>query len=314
MGKEREAAEVELSPTGVDGRRVVVTLDNRKGKGYARVRYMGEGAGRRPFKLEYEDGQVREVTWAKVKELVMTTPAAVVVAVAEGRDLPSRWKLDSVEGVEAALRELCEGEWSRTLTQRMVKAMPGQVGYFQADGKPEVLPVGPQEVFVLGRVVDLSLVSCAVDPWTVTQVVTSVLRAGRVMVYTNNPDVASWADGHEDPMQPEYHQELVRNRGVYGIITAPPVRVLDLFLMVAVKFCPGLVAAYVPGAFVTDAPEPRQRWLQGLQQQGRLCLVMGLPKGSGGLKGVWVLVFASARLRSQMVRGGGYPDSVFTLG
>ncbi len=108
-------------------------------------------------------------------------------------------------------------------------------------------------------------------------------------------------------MQPEYHQELVRNR-VSGIITAPPVRVLDVFLMVAVKFCPGLVAAYVPGA-----PEPRQRWLQGLQQQGRLCLVMSLPKGSGGLKGVWVLMFASAMLRSQMVWGGGYPDSVFTL-
>jgi len=308
-----EVAVGKLSPQDADGARVVVDLGGRRGKAYARVRYLGDAAGRRPFNLEVENGEVRAVGWAKVKELLQGSSSRVQATLTQVKEMGAAWKLSTVEEVEAALRQLCDGEWSKTLTQRIAKAVPGQPGYYQADGKPEALQVGPQEVAILSRVVDLTHLSCVVDPWMITPMVESVLRASKLLVRTNSPDGTVKADSHKDPLQPGYHHEL-QAFGRYGVVTVPPVRVCDLFVMLSCKFCPGVVAVYVPGSFVTDAPEPRQKWLQGLQREGRMCLVMGLPKGSGGQKGIWLLVFADAALRSVMVRGGWYPDAVFTLG
>ena len=61
------------------------------------------------------------------------------------------------------------------------------------------------------------------------------------------------------------------------------------------------VVVPAPREYITAAPYPRRRWLQGLQAQGRLMLLQDPPVVSPGLKEiVWVFGFSTRAARQLM--------------
>jgi hypothetical protein len=275
----------------------------------------------RPLSLEvkFKDGSTKRVSARAIKAVLAEgqepVEAAGLVAAASDQELAATWKLDTVEDVEHVLGLLLPGTWHRTLLTKLQRATPGQPGFYMTDGKVEHLPVTPAEVDALTRVLDLSMVSQITDPWAISGEVADLLQAAGHVVYANSVDKThTRVDGHEDATQPALYQRLAAQGQLDGVITAPPLRLLDLAVPLACRYMRSMGCFYVPGGFVTDAPEPRQQWLQQLQAEGRLCVVCGLPKGSAGQRGVWMCVFASRLVRSRMVRGGVYLDNVFTLG
>ena len=241
--------------------------------------------------------------------------AVGLVAAVPAAELAATWPLGTVDDAERALVSLLPGTWHRTLVTKLHRSLPGQPGFLMADGQVEHLPVTPAEVAALTRVIDLSQVPQISDLWAVGSEVADLLRASGHRVYANSMDrKCVRVDSHEDATQPGLYQRLAAGGQLDCVVTAPPLRLLDLVVPLACHYMRSLGCFYLPGGFVTDAPDPRQRWLHNLQAQGRLCIVCGLPKGSSGTRGIWLCIFASAQLRSRVVRGGVYLDSVFTLG
>jgi hypothetical protein len=226
--------------------------------------------------------------------------------------------LDTIEQLVAAMKLITIGDWHGAIMSKLFKALPTQMGYWNSDGTPDVPEVAPAEVHVLCRVIDLSGVTCVVDPWSLTPLVAGMLTAlGGITplnVTTNNPDPLSQADTHFDPLQPGFYEAVIASQHDCAFITIPPLKLLDLAVPLLMHHVQSVVCVYVPGTFIMDASDPRQAWLQALQLQDRLCVICGLPKGASGSRGAWLCIFKDALTRHKLVKGGVYPDRVFTLG
>ena len=85
------------------------------------------------------------------------------------------------------------------------------------------------------------------------------------------------------------------------VVWAPPAPLLDVLLPLALQFVGVAVVVPAPREYITAAPYPRRRWLQGLQAQGRLMLLQDPPAVSPGLREtVWVLGFSTTAARQLM--------------
>jgi hypothetical protein len=307
-----------LMPKDLDGRTVLVDRGGKQGMQKATVKYLGVDMHPRCLEVTFADGSSLKVGQRTIKSVITSTPGdaptIVMLTVAPPGELPSQWDLATLENVELAMSQLQPGVWHKACLTKLHRSLPGQAGFYQSDGKPEHLTVTPAEVDVLTRVLDLTMASSILDPWCVALDVAALLRVSGNPVYTNCFDANVPADHHLNPAQPGTYQFLHAQGMLDAVVTAPPLRVAELAIPLACHYLRSVGCFYLPGSFITDAPEPRQRWLQQLQHQGRLCVICGLPKGSTGTRGTWVCVFANAAIRSRMVLGGAYIDNVFILG
>ena len=109
------------------------------------------------------------------------------------------------------------------------------------------------------------------------------------------------AERHEDALQPGFYRQVKEFWHYDAIVGSPWFSVLDLALPLAVCFAP-LVAFPGPGDYVTNAPPIRREYLRALQGEGRLALLVGLPRGRVGRRCLWLVVFASRALRERLLR------------
>jgi hypothetical protein len=131
----------------------------------------------------------------------------------------------------------------------------------------------------------------------------------KVKLHTN--DISpTWesADTHEDALQPKVY----RKYPVQVIVTSPWFAVLDFAVALSVLHAP-VVAIHMPGHWMTSATVPRQQFLRGLQAEGRLHVVMGLPRSPMGHRCMWLLVFANQQLKERIVRFSHLKQGSFTL-
>jgi hypothetical protein len=105
-----------------------------------------------------------------------------------------------------------------------------------------------------------------------------------------------------DALQPSTYCELQREHALDAVVMSPFFTVLDLALPLAVLFAERVVCCHVPGHYVTNAPPARMTWLKGLQSEGRLMLIVGLPRGPTGRRCMWLIIFATWELRHRMTR------------
>ena len=66
-------------------------------------------------------------------------------------------------------------------------------------------------------------------------------------------------------------------------------------------FAGSVACVHVPGHYVTNAHPARLAWLRRLRDQGRLALLLGLPRGATGRRCLWVLVFRDVATRRIMM-------------
>jgi len=119
-------------------------------------------------------------------------------------------------------------------------------------------------------------------------------------VYTNDWHPGVQADTHSDALQPGFYA----GKQVSVVVTSPPFELLDLAAPLLAIASSVVACVHVPGHWLASPPVWRQVWMQSLIQQGRVSLLMGLPRGPMGRKCAWLLVFGSSCIRHALLRPG----------
>ena len=293
-----------------------LTMEPRQQAGT--VHYLGTAAGNMPFEARYENGTVermgirqlrgclRDEVARGAQDRARRTKRRQVLAACM-RGLPDEWVLGNAEGMGKALAWLMPGvKPSVAHVGRLVNRVPGGSRFLQELGQPntggpECVATLVEEIEPLFRCVDFGQCSGVLDPWSGTGTVARVLKKEGLPVLRNDISGRHEAERHEDALQPGFYRRVKEAWHYDAIVGSPWFSVLDLTLPLAVCFAP-LVAFHVPGDYVTNAPPIRREYLRALQGEGRLALLVGLPRGRVGRRCLWLVVFASRALRERLLR------------
>jgi hypothetical protein len=141
------------------------------------------------------------------------------------------------------------------------------------------------------------------DPWAGSHGIAAALAPAGLRTVTNDISPQRPADYHLDALQPETYSRIARQHGpISAIVTSCWFALLDLALPLAVHAASDIVCAHVPGHYLTNGPEARFSWLSQLRHQGRLHLILGLPRGLMGRRCLWLVVFKDAATRRRLLR------------
>ena len=115
-------------------------------------------------------------------------------------------------------------------------------------------------------------------------------------------------------LQPAFYAAAVKHkRGVGAFVTSPPFMALDIALPLLVAAGAVVACIHALGHYLTSGVAPRFAYLRGLQRQGRLHVVMDLPRGPIGRRCIWLLVFSSNAQRQRLLSPACGKDQGFSL-
>jgi hypothetical protein len=271
------------------------------------------------LEVKFEDGTSARVVPKAVQRVFPLTrtlrnASTEVLLCINAHRWPDEFPLRNEDDAKLLFSQIMPGIYHQSFLTSVVKNQPAAGNFCAKDGKPETANVIPIEVLSLLAVLEISKVAYVCDCWSYTKVVSDAVRATSVPCITNCPSEAINADSHECCWQPLFFRKMESEGKMDAIITAVPLKCLDIFIPIACQFVKSLLAVYVPADYLSSGPEPRQKFLQEFQQEGRMCVVSGMPKGASNTRGIWVVFFASKQHRHILVRGGLPKDNTFILG
>jgi hypothetical protein len=166
------------------------------------------------------------------------------------------------------------------------------------------------EVRELLLALDFSGCGTIVDMFAGEDNIRIAFNAASLDVTTNDYNTMLETEYHLDALQPGTYRTLQDELRIDAVVMSPFFTVLDLALPLAVHFAEQVVCCHVPGHYVTNAPTARMTWLKQLQAEGRLMLIVGLPRGPTGRRCMWLIIFKNKQHRDRMTR----PHARSTLG
>ena len=222
---------------------------------------------------------------------------------------PAQWELRESSDMQRVLRKLQPGKWPSSHCTRLLNGKPGTAAYtqFVRDSGTRVGHAG--RLKLLTRVVNLAMASSLVDPWADGLPEGAGLWADMGLNVMRNG--AKEVPGFElkgDALQPEWYQGVTSRKLMGTVVSMPWSRLLDLAMPMPVAFAKESVFMEVPVTWVTAAPPPRAKWLDGLREQGRLLCILGsMGKPVASMPVHWLCVFQNTAVRKSMVRAA-YKD------
>ena len=283
---------------------------------WGRLSFVGPGAGDNLL-VTYEDGDTETCTMGKMwgkkiklmpantqlpSDVCIPDSAAAVVAKcislsgSSTLSLPSSWDLQSPQEVARALSLLLPGEYATAHFTRIANSIKALA---QKGEKGGWVPTTAAELQPLARLVDFSGCQSFMDPFAGSGAIAAFFAAMGFSVLQNDWDERwSQVQLRSDALQPAFY----RAHPAQVIVTSPPFAVLDIAAPLVAAAAAVLACIHVPGHWFASATRPRQQWLHDLQQQGRLHILMGLERGPLGRKCAFLLVFATADMKRQMLR------------
>ena len=216
-------------------------------------------------------------------------PGAVV-------NLQPTWQLEQPAGVQAALRLLMSGPLALKDATRMANLIHKAVADSSISSQQQQPghgfdPTVPEEVQVLLRALDFS--GCSVSYDTIAGSST-IVEQFRVQGYTvvQNDITSYWQHPSAvDALQPYTYDWVVPQ----VIVSSPPFDALDMAAPLMAAKAGAIACIHVPGHWLTSRRVGRQRWLQQGAMEGRLHIIMGLPREATGQECAWFLVFAATK-------------------
>jgi hypothetical protein len=162
------------------------------------------------------------------------------------------------------------------------------------------VPTAKAELEPLARAVDFSTCHSFLDPFSGAGAIPAFFSSMGYTMLQNDDLDPSWSQvhSHADAMQPAFYHA----NPAQVIVTSPPFGVLDVAAPLLVIAASAVACIHVPGHYITSATKPRQLWFHELCKQGRLHILMGLERGPLGRKCAFLLVFATADIKNQMLR------------
>lgn len=287
---------------------------------YGRLSFVGPGKGDN-LQVTYEDGDretctLRTMRTRGIKLLpegstlpeTVCIPSPVVAAVhavrlistSSGRTsvtLPSHWNLQCPHEMESALTSLMPGTYAGAHITKLCNVVK-QLYNMKGD-KGVWVPTAGAEMEPLARVVDFSGCHTFLDPFSGSGSIASFFADMGYFVRQNDLD-PGWLNvhSHADALQPVFYQ----SNPCQVIVTSPPFGILDVAVPLLALAASAVACIHVPGHYISSATKPRQQWLQHLCKQDRLHVILGLERGPIGRKCAFLLVFATAAIKKQLLR------------
>ena len=229
--------------------------------------------------------------------------------------LPSDFQLTTTAGMKAALNTLMPGAWTDGHATKLSCHVPGGRDFHQPQGtyhagEPQRVATLQPEVRELLLALDFSGCGTIVDMFAGEDNIRIAFNAASLDVTTNDYNTMLETEYHLDALQPGTYRTLQDELRIDAVVMSPFFTVLDLALPLAVHFAEQVVCCHVPGHYVTNAPTARMTWLKQLQAEGRLMLIVGLPRGPTGRRCMWLIIFKNKQHRDRMTR----PHARSTLG
>ena len=246
------------------------------------------------FNVTYPDGTTEtDVRLTPISRRQVCDPSAPFV----GTVSATSWDLRQHDQLTTALPRLMPGAWSAL----HLSAMQLQLDRYCAN--PASLPVSPTlavDVSPLLELIDFTCMGGLVDPFLGPGSVVSALLQSfpHSLFLTNDLNPAIDADMCYNPLSPSFYYNLHSIVGVDSIVSRPPFSLLDIVLPLAIPAVRVLACFLVPGHYLTTAHPARASFLRSLASQNRLHIVWTSPRGLAGRRHAWIIVFATASLRS----------------
>jgi len=218
--------------------------------------------------------------------------------------LPAYWDLTTPAGVKSAMQRLMPGpladkdatRLSNTIG-RVLAVSKGEGSVSKQPGAMGYVPTDPAEVQPLLAAVDFSGCSTLYDPYAGGGTIATAFAAAGFRVQQNDLNPYWEQPTAADALQPQHYQF-----GPQAIVTSPPFELLDLAVPLAAAQAGAVACLHVPGHWVSNPRVARQQWLQQLAAEGRLHIILGLPRGPSHRRCAWVVVFRHASIRATMLR------------
>ena len=216
----------------------------------------------------------------------------VTSAMVQVADLPDSWNLCTLKGVNSALQVLMPGpRVAHRLTRLSQLVTAGVVDPYAL----QVVKTEPAEVQVLLRHVRELAGYSLMDPFAGTGGIVTVLGEAGYSVVANDLNPAHGTELVQDALQPGFYKD----KEIDIFVTSPYFAVLDLALPLMIKFAKVAVMVHVPGHYLYDPTEPRQRFFYSLID--RMAVILGLPKGPLGRRCAWLIVARSAEVLRELL-------------
>ena len=161
-----------------------------------------------------------------------------------------------------------------------------------------------EEINVLIPHVKWEQLQHGLDAWCGDRNIAKTLRnipeCAHINIHNNDLDTTLRADSHKDSLQPGNWLHWMRGKMDF-VITSPLFVTLDVAVPIMAMFCKVLFV-HVPGTWVFSATDRRKAWLNKLKSEGRLQVIMNLPRGnSGAWRGCWLIIVADRQQRERLM-------------
>jgi len=270
----------------------------------------------------WDDGTVEPVKPKAAEQMVLQAKDNATVALTQTvqdiYSLPTTWNLSEASMLHAVLQMFMPGHWDKAHVTKLSQSMPGGPKFLQVrnsptPGVPACVATGEKELAPLLRCTKFSPSYLFLDPWSGTGGISSVLSKLGYTVITNdiNPDTP--AALHQDALQPEFYQNLLKITPIDVIILSPWFAFLDVAIPLAVLAASVCVCVHIPGHYFTNAVTPRYSYLKPYFQLDTAHFIWGLPRGPMGMRCAWLLLFKSKKHKYDVLRSEYIISSTMSL-
>ena len=211
--------------------------------------------------------------------------------------LPLQWDLTQPQKLSEALQLLMPGTYTQAHLRRISNSIQQALQGAESGKAYMHVPTVVAEVQALLSQVDFSFCGKFLDPFAGTGTIGRCFSRVGYSVISNDLCQKWEVDSHEDALQPAFYEQ----QAAEAIITSPPFDQADLVVPLLAEMAAMVAVVHVSGSWISSPTAARQRWLQSLAAQGRVQVLLGLPRGPAGRRCAWVLIFKSSQLRAQML-------------
>ena len=246
------------------------------------------------FKIHWEDGSVTEADLRFLRRvgpvdevqapstlIPKLSPVAILtMSFADRVDLFSQ--LASVEDLQDRLEYFMPGLY----TDPQVKALHSVLPW--ADTTASAGPATLWDFSVLIHALNMDKLLAVVDPWavagTLNDLMLNVEYTGKIVANVYGELPASFHNIHSvdtrfNPLLVHLYELLEEFTTPIGVITSPPVALLDLVIPLLAELINGVSCVFVPKSYVLTSAMGRFQYMYGLKQAGRLLEIECMPSG-----------------------------------
>jgi hypothetical protein len=215
----------------------------------------------------------------------------VSLPIARQHDWPRYWDLTTTVGVQSALQLLMPGPLATKDATRIGNAIGNMLRDSAIKGSAPgrgFVPTDPAEIHTLLNATNMTCCTSFYDPFAGSGTIAEEFNKAGYRVRQNDLNIDWGCATAADALQPHSYQLP------YDIIvTSPPFEVLDIAVPLLAANANVAACVHVPGHWIANPRAARQHWLQQLAAQGRLHIIMGLPRGAGHRRCAWLIVASS---------------------